>query len=85
MLIDGSLHTLAPASMTILAALARRPGVVVSKEQLAAGLPRGNDGHAVDVAIARLRTALGNGRHIETVIKRGYRLRVDDESTTSGG
>jgi uroporphyrinogen-III synthase len=52
--------------------------VVVSKEQLISALPRGNDGHAVDVAVARLRTALGSGRHIETVIKRGYRLRVDE-------
>lgn len=77
-LIDGELRALAPASMTILAALAARPGAVVAKEQLAAGLPRGNDGHAVDVAVARLRTALGSGRHIETVIKRGYRLRVDE-------
>jgi uroporphyrinogen-III synthase len=28
--------------------------------------------------VARLRTALGAGRHVETVVKRGYRLRVDD-------
>jgi uroporphyrinogen-III synthase len=28
--------------------------------------------------MGRLRTALGSGRHIETVIKRGYRLRVDE-------
>jgi uroporphyrinogen-III synthase len=77
-LIDGELFTLAPASMAILTALAARPGAVVSKEQLAASLPRGNDGHAVDVAVARLRTALGSGKHIETVIKRGYRLRIDD-------
>jgi uroporphyrinogen-III synthase len=42
------------------------------------GVPRANDGHAVDVAVARLRAALGSGKHIETVIKRGYRLRVDD-------
>jgi len=77
-LIDGTAHTLAPAAMAILGALAARPGAVVSKEQLIAALPRGNDGHAVDVAVARLRTALGSGRHIETVIKRGYRLRLDD-------
>jgi uroporphyrinogen-III synthase len=77
-LIDGLPHTLAPAAMAILGSLAARPGAVVSKEQLTAALPRGNDGHAVDVAVARLRTALGSGRHIETVIKRGYRLRVDD-------
>jgi uroporphyrinogen-III synthase len=77
-LIDGRLHALPPVSMSILAALAARPGAVVSKERLAAALPRGNDPHAVDVAVARLRTALGPGRHIETVIKRGYRLRVDE-------
>jgi uroporphyrinogen-III synthase len=77
-LIDGDLHVLAPASMSILVALAARPGAVVSKDQLAASLPRGNDVHAVDVAMARLRTALGSGKHIETIIKRGYRLRVDE-------
>ncbi|MCO8274259.1 uroporphyrinogen-III synthase [Actinoplanes sp. TRM 88003] len=77
-LIDGVPHTLAPAAMAILTSLAARPGVVVSKEQLIAALPRGNDGHAVDVAVARLRSALGSGRHIETVIKRGYRLRLDE-------
>ena len=52
---------------------------MVSKDQLIAALPRGNDGHAVDVAVARLRTALGPSRLIETVIKRGYRLRVDEK------
>ncbi|MFC7533345.1 uroporphyrinogen-III synthase [Actinoplanes sp. GCM10030250] len=77
-LIDGTTHALAPAAMAILSALARRPGAVVSKDQLAESLPRGNDGHAVDVAVARLRAALGSGKHIETVIKRGYRLRVDE-------
>ncbi|WP_250034960.1 uroporphyrinogen-III synthase [Paractinoplanes maris] len=77
-LIDGVAHSLAPAAMAILTSLAARPGFVVSKEQLIAALPRGNDGHAVDVAVARLRTALGSGRHIETVIKRGYRLRLDE-------
>jgi uroporphyrinogen-III synthase len=77
-LIDGVVHTLAPAAMAILSSLAARPGVVVPKERLVAALPRGTDGHAVDVAVARLRTALGSGRHIETVVKRGYRLRVDE-------
>ena len=76
-LIGGTPHTLAPAAMAILEALAEKPGKVVGKDQLIEALPRGNDGHAVDVAVARLRTALGSGRHIETVIKRGYRLRVD--------
>jgi uroporphyrinogen-III synthase len=84
-LIGGTVHPLAPAAMAILDALAARPGKVVSKDQLIEALPRGNDGHAVDVAVARLRTALGSGRHIETVIKRGYRLRVDEpDGLTSG-
>ena len=77
-LIDGRLHILAPASMAILARLAAKPGAVVSRAQLAESLPRGDDGHAVDMAVARLRAALGSTRHIETVIKRGYRLRVDE-------
>ncbi|OJF16001.1 uroporphyrinogen-III synthase [Couchioplanes caeruleus] len=77
-LVGGQLRTLAPAAMAILGALATRPGVVVARERLAEALPRGTDAHAVDVAIARLRTALGGGGHIETVVKRGYRLRVDD-------
>jgi uroporphyrinogen-III synthase len=79
-LIDGRVQALAPAAMAILSTLAARPGAVVSKDRLAAALPRGTDGHAVDVAIARLRTALGSAGHIETVIKRGYRLRVDEPS-----
>ena len=76
-LIDGDVRVLAPASMATLAALAERPGSVVSRAALTAALPRGADGHAVDMAVARLRSALGSPRYIETVIKRGYRLRVD--------
>lgn len=80
--IGERMQPLAPAAMAMLAALAARPGAVVGKDKLAEALPRGNDGHAVDVAIARLRTALGGGgKHIETVIKRGYRLRVEDVPT----
>jgi uroporphyrinogen-III synthase len=77
-LIGGTPHALAPAAMAILGVLAAKPGKVVGKDQLIEALPRGNDAHGVDVAVARLRTALGSGRHIETVIKRGYRLRVDE-------
>jgi uroporphyrinogen-III synthase len=88
-LVDGAVRTLAPAAMAILTALRTRPGVVVGRDELARRLPRGTDTHAVDVAVARLRAALGGGargRHIETVVKRGYRLRVDDaeELTTAG-
>jgi len=76
--IDGRLQPLAPAAMAILSSLAARPGAVVGRAQLAEALPRGDDGHAVDMAVARLRAALGSAKHVETVIKRGYRLRVDE-------
>jgi uroporphyrinogen-III synthase len=76
-LVDGDVRPLAPANMTTLGALAARPGAVVSRAALAAALPSGTDGHAVDVAVARLRAALGSARFVETVVKRGYRLRVD--------
>jgi uroporphyrinogen-III synthase len=77
-LVDGELRTLAPASMAVLGALATRPGRVVPRAELAAALPRGEDGHAVEMAVARLRAALGSPAYIQTVIKRGYRLRVDE-------
>ena len=61
----------------LLAALARRPGVVVSKSELLGTVwPAGDaDEHAVEVAVARLRRRLGpNGHMLETVLRRGYRL-----------
>jgi len=76
-LLDGELRTLAPASMSILSALAERPGAVVPRQRLAGLLPRGTDGNAVDAAMARLRAALDPRKPIETVTKRGYRLRLD--------
>ncbi|MFE0221822.1 uroporphyrinogen-III synthase, partial [Streptomyces albidoflavus] len=36
------------------------------------------DEHAVVAATARLRTALGAPELVRTVVKRGYRLAVDD-------
>ena len=43
-----------------------------------AALPgRGNDEHAVETAVARLRSALGDPRLVQTVVKRGYRLALD--------
>ena len=54
------------------------PGRVVSREELLAQLPGGRgDTHAVDTAMARLRSALGAPRAIQTVVKRGYRLAID--------
>jgi len=75
--VDGTLRPLAPAPMAVLRALADQPGRVLSRAALLRALPRGADEHAVEMAVARLRAALGGNRYVQTVVKRGYRLRVD--------
>ncbi len=68
-LVDGDLRPVAPAGMALLRALARRPGRVVARAELA--------GADLDGAIARLRAALGEPKLVQTVAKRGYRLALD--------
>jgi uroporphyrinogen-III synthase len=75
--IDGTLKPLAPGPMAVLRALAASPGRVLSRAALLRTLPRGADEHAVEMAVARLRAALGGSAFVQTVVKRGYRLRVD--------
>jgi len=75
--VDGVLTPLPPAQMAILRALAAEPGRVLARSALLESLPRGADEHAVEMAVARLRAALGRSTYIQTVVKRGYRLRVD--------
>ncbi|MFB7517998.1 uroporphyrinogen-III synthase [Streptomyces sp. NPDC056144] len=77
-LVDGLLRPVPPAGMALLGLLARRPGWVVSRADLLRALPgAGRDEHAVETAMARLRTALGTPKLIQTVVKRGYRLALD--------
>ncbi|MFC8294543.1 uroporphyrinogen-III synthase [Streptomyces sp. NPDC057242] len=77
-LVDGALRPVPPAGMALLGLLARRPGWVVSRADLLRALPgAGRDEHAVETAMARLRTALGIPKLIQTVVKRGYRLALD--------
>jgi uroporphyrinogen-III synthase len=71
--LDGRVVELAPGPMAVLRELARRPGHVVPRAALIASLPGGGDGHAVEMAVTRLRAALG-APVVETVVKRGYRL-----------
>jgi uroporphyrinogen-III synthase len=73
--LDGRLIELPPGPMAVLRALARRPGVVVSRTDLLGELSGGGDAHAVEMAVTRLRAALG-APVVETVVKRGYRLAV---------
>ncbi|MDK1473839.1 uroporphyrinogen-III synthase [Streptomyces sp. 549] len=76
--VDGDLRPVPPAGMALLRALARRPGWVVPRAELLRALPgSGRDEHAVETAMARLRSSLGAPRLIQTVVKRGYRLAMD--------
>ncbi|WP_432588081.1 uroporphyrinogen-III synthase [Streptomyces sp. HD1123-B1] len=81
--VDGELRAVPPAGMALLRALARRPGWVVARAELLRALPgAGRDEHAVETAMARLRTALGAPKLIQTVVKRGYRLALDPSADT---
>ncbi|TXI60184.1 uroporphyrinogen-III synthase [Mycolicibacter arupensis] len=76
--VDGVPKPVSPAGMATLRALAHQPGRVVSRETLLAALPgHGANTHAVETAVLRLRTSLGDKNIIATVVKRGYRLAVD--------
>ncbi|WP_067436990.1 uroporphyrinogen-III synthase [Nocardioides jensenii] len=74
-LLDGVPVHLSPSPMAVLQALAVNPGHVVPRRELLAALPTGQAAseHAVEMAVARLRAALGT-RVVQTVVKRGYRL-----------
>lgn len=76
-IVDGQLREVAPAPMAVLRALMAQPGRVVSRRELTAVLPGGGEEHAVETAVGRLRTSLGEGRLVQTVVKRGYRLAVE--------
>lgn len=78
-MVDGVVKSLSPAAMATIRALAHRPGDVVSRTDLLDALPGGGtDTHAVETAVLRLRTALGDRHIVSTVVKRGYRLAVDE-------
>jgi uroporphyrinogen-III synthase len=79
-LVDGRLVPLTSASMTLLRELTARPGHVISRTELLK-VAHGDGGgeHAVEVAVGRLRAALGDPRIIQTVVKRGYRLAYEPE------
>lgn len=83
-LVDGAVKSLSPAAMATIRALAHHPGAVVSRADLLGALPGGGtDTHAVETAVLRLRTALGDRRIVATVVKRGYRLAVDDDDVAA--
>jgi uroporphyrinogen-III synthase len=84
--VDGRLVLLTSASMALLRELTARPGRVVSRASLLKIAPGDGAGeHAVEVAVGRLRTALGDPRIIQTVVKRGYRMAYEPERAGSRG
>ncbi|MET3803540.1 uroporphyrinogen-III synthase [Nakamurella sp. UYEF19] len=84
-LLDGLYLNLPPTAMSLLGRLTAHPGQVISRSELASALPGGSaDEHAVEMAIGRLRTALGNPRIIQTLVKRGYRIAYDPECGSTG-
>ena len=61
--------------MAVLRELARTSRARRPPAELIGSLPGGGDGHAVEMAVTRLRAALG-APVVETVVKRGYRLAI---------
>ena len=82
--LDGRLVPLSVAAMVLLRELVRVPGNVVTRAALLDLMPgEGCDEHAVEVAVGRLRTAIGDPRVILTVVKRGYRLAYEPERASA--
>ncbi len=71
--IDGRSVTLGPHALALFAALAASDSVM-SRTELVGCLPEELDDHALEVAVSRLRRALGVPGLITTVVKRGYRF-----------
>jgi uroporphyrinogen-III synthase len=77
--LDHVVLPVSPTGLAILRTLAREPGAVRSREELLAVLPGDSDDpHSAEVAVARLREAVGRPL-VQTVVKRGYRLAIRDE------
>ena len=78
--VGGRTIWLPPVPGAVLRALAEKPGWVLSRAELLRRVwpDTRTDEHAVEAAVARLRTALGaHSGLVRTVTKRGYRLAVD--------
>jgi uroporphyrinogen-III synthase len=77
--LDGRYLPLSRSGTDLIGALFDARGGVVSRHRLQTALPRsGENTHAVEMAVARLREALAVPDLVKTVVKRGYRLNVVD-------
>jgi uroporphyrinogen-III synthase len=75
-LVDGVVVELSERQSAVLTALISARGKVLSRDDLLReAWDASADAHAVEMTVARLRSALGPARHVvQTVVKRGYRL-----------
>ena len=73
--LDDEVLAVSPSGLALLHLLMDAKGDVVSRSEVLEVLPGDSrSGHAVEVAVGRLREAIGDRRVVETVVKRGYRL-----------
>lgn len=78
-LLDGRFIPLSRSGAALIGALFDARGSVRTREELAEVLPGENsNAHAVEMAVARVREALDGADVIHTVVKRGYRLAVEE-------
>lgn len=80
-LLDERYTPLSRAGAELLGLLVDARGAVVPRERLQEALPRsGTSANAVEMAVARVREALGAPEVIKTVVKRGYRLNLEEDA-----
>ena len=85
--VDGTEVQLTGLQAGVLAALVEQAGRVVTRTELLRLVwpEASRDEHAVEMTVARLRTALGPaGTVVETVVKRGYRLAAPVSQALAG-
>ncbi|HEY8473827.1 MAG TPA: uroporphyrinogen-III synthase [Natronosporangium sp.] len=74
--LDGRLIPVPDGPLSVLRALAREPGRVLSAAEIRRGEPSWADvdDHAVEMAVSRLRRLLAGADLVQTIVNRGYRL-----------
>jgi uroporphyrinogen-III synthase len=81
--VNGVPVPLAPAPLQLLKALMEGGGAIRSHGELSAAMGVGEADHALHMTISRLRAALPDPAIVETVLKRGYRLRQPAQTPPS--
>lgn len=79
--IDGRSACLSPTALALARELIAARGAIVSRDALARAAHASTDGVSIDMAVSRLRASLPSPDIVQTVVKRGYRLRVTESTT----